>query len=179
MATRAQFFVGAGSSARWVTFLWVDGSPRSMPADLLNARTAQQFQRSAVAFANKKNSRGHSTEDRQTWDESVSDAGVAYVYFFQNGRVWIKEYGQSPVAAVGRASGGQRRSGGRSSAPRVDDDAVTRVMDVRRPSWSDSIFPGGVTPTQMVLIGLGMAGAAYVIGRWLLTPSETTTTVAS
>ena len=99
MGTRADMYVGRGSTAEWLGSIAWDGYPKGIPADILDAKDATAFREAVTIFLA---SRDDATLPEMGWPWPWENSQMTdYAYTFSNRRVWISNYG-SPWRTISK-----------------------------------------------------------------------------
>jgi len=91
MGTRADFYIGRGSNAKWLGSMGWDGYPQGIPPKILKAKSLDAFKRNVATFL-KNRPDGTLAKDGWPWPW-LDSAGTDYAYAYDQGGVLACRFG--------------------------------------------------------------------------------------
>ena len=97
MGTRADFYVGRGEDAEWLGSIAYDGYPEGHPSQLDgNASEEAHYREDVVELLGSVD---HASLPDRGWPWPWEDSATTdYAYAWEDGRVWISNFGQSWIS---------------------------------------------------------------------------------
>lgn len=94
--TRGDFYIGTGSSARWIGSITHDAFPDKIPSDILIQVNAIMFEETVIEFLEKDRINAIIPSDRDGWPWPWDDSQLTdytYMFDFDNSRVIASHFG--------------------------------------------------------------------------------------
>jgi hypothetical protein len=93
MGTRADFYVGRGTDAKWIGSIAWDGNPEGIADSVLKATSEGEFVTNVGKFFAP---RDDATQPEEGWPWPWDDSNTTdYAYAFDAGQVWASSFGRA------------------------------------------------------------------------------------
>lgn len=142
MGTRADFYLGRGSNAKWLGSIGWDGYPDGIDKCILGSSTPQMYARRVKDFIKK--SGGTLPEEGWPWPWKNSNT-TDYAYAFEKGKVYGTYFGHGWWIATKEPDGG----GDEPKIPDSDWPDMTKIQNVQMGSQKSGVIviSRQITPT--------------------------------